>query len=514
MDRSGNFQNKGGRGPVLRTVAFALGCLITVLAVMPKKVFAISDYCNRVFYNIETAETVGQSFHLKGWAYDIYGKDQSLNVHIYCGTGSDGSSDPHGFSTNVNRPDVNAAFGLSGNHGFDIWFATKETGSFRVMAYTFFTDGTPVPIYDQMVQYHKESKVSYDANGGSGAPAAQTKIYGSILTLSSTCPVRTGYTFQGWSKTRNGTVTYQPGGLYGADEAITLYAVWKANTYTVSYDANGGSNAPASQTKTYGSALTLSAQKPAHDGYDFQGWASSSGGSVEYQPGGTYTSESNVTLYAIWKLKTYTVTYDANGGEGAPADQVKTHGTALSISDAVPEREGYTFEGWVTDDEIRYMPGESYTEEASVSLKADWEQIKYSVIYDANGGSNAPESQEKIYGTELVLSSDVPEREDYIFLGWSTSADDVSAEYQPGDSYEEEKELTLYALWEQDRLPGDVNGDGNVDGKDALRLLRYMADVPVNIVEKNADVTGDGVVNGKDTLRLLKYFAEWDVVLE
>ena len=495
-------------------MAAAAAVIILIVAAMPEKVFAISDYCGRVYYNIETAETIGQTFHLKGWAYDVTGKNQTLGIHIYCGTGADGSSDPHGYSTNGHRPDVNSAFGLDGTHGFDIYVPTKETGTVRVMAYTFFTDGTPVPIFDQMMTYHKESKVSFDANGGTGAPASQTKIYGSILTLSSTRPTRTGYTFQGWSTTRNGAVSYQPGGSYGADQPVTMYAVWKADTYAVSYNANGGTGAPASQTKTYGSPLTLSSQKPEREGFDFLGWAASANGSVSYQPGSTYTDNSAVTLYAVWKQKTYTVSYDSNGGDVTPEEQVKNYGTAVTISEIRPKKTGYNFTGWLADNGTGYSPGDSYAVEADVLLTAQWEQIRYSISYDANGGTNAPASQEKLYGTEIALSDSIPEREDYTFLGWAEDPSAQEAEYHPGDSFTENKDLLLYAVWELERLPGDVNGDGKVDGKDALRLLRYLADQPVTIVEKNADVTGDGVVNGKDSLRLLKYFAEWNVVLQ
>ena len=73
-------------------------------------------------------------------------------------------------------------------------------------------------------------------------------------------------------------------------------------TYTVSYNANGGSGAPASQTKTYGVNLTLSSTVPTRAGYAFKGWATSSTGAVVYQAGGTYTANSSVTLYAVWEL--------------------------------------------------------------------------------------------------------------------------------------------------------------------------------------------------------------------
>lgn len=73
-------------------------------------------------------------------------------------------------------------------------------------------------------------------------------------------------------------------------------------TYTVSYNANGGSGAPSSQTKTYGVNLTLSSTVPTRAGYAFKGWATSSTGAVAYQAGGTYTANSAVTLYAVWEL--------------------------------------------------------------------------------------------------------------------------------------------------------------------------------------------------------------------
>ena len=73
-------------------------------------------------------------------------------------------------------------------------------------------------------------------------------------------------------------------------------------TYTVSYNANGGSGAPAAQTKTYGVNLTLSSTKPTRAGYTFKGWATSSTGAVAYPAGGTYTANSAITLYAVWEV--------------------------------------------------------------------------------------------------------------------------------------------------------------------------------------------------------------------
>ena len=116
--------------------------------------------------------------------------------------------------------------------------------------------------------------VIYNANGGTGAPAAQTKWYGTALTLSSTKPTRTGYTFSKWNTNESGTGTnYNSGASYSGNAALTLYAIWTANTYTITYNANGGTGAPSSQTKTYGVDLTLSSTKPTRTNYNFMGWA-------------------------------------------------------------------------------------------------------------------------------------------------------------------------------------------------------------------------------------------------
>ncbi len=147
--------------------------------------------------------------------------------------------------------------------------------------------------------------ITYNANGGSGAPSAQTKWYGEALTLSSTKPTRDGHTFQGWgTSTTDTTADYQPGASYTTNAATTLYAIWKANTYKVTYNANGGVNAPAAQTKTYGQNLTLSTSKPTRTNYTFKGWATTANatGTGQYQPGGLYTYNAATTLYAVWEL--------------------------------------------------------------------------------------------------------------------------------------------------------------------------------------------------------------------
>lgn len=148
--------------------------------------------------------------------------------------------------------------------------------------------------------------VSYNANGGSGAPANQTKWYGENLTLSSTTPTRSGWTFMGWGTSASATsVSYAKGATYSSNAAITLYAIWR-KTVTVTYNANGGTGAPASQSvNIYNSAtsgnITLTTTKPTRTGFVFLGWNTSSTATSANRTGGTaYAFSANTTLYAVW----------------------------------------------------------------------------------------------------------------------------------------------------------------------------------------------------------------------
>lgn len=145
--------------------------------------------------------------------------------------------------------------------------------------------------------------VTYNANGGTGAPGPQTKWYGSTIKLSTIVPTRAGYTFLGWHPTSTSTTAqYQPGATFGSDTNTTLYAVWRANTFTVTYNANGGTGAPGNQTKTYGVTLKLSTTVPTRENCIFLGWGTAPGSTtVAYAAGANYTANADLTLYAMWR---------------------------------------------------------------------------------------------------------------------------------------------------------------------------------------------------------------------
>lgn len=235
------------------------------------------------------------------------------------------------------------------------------------------------------------------------------------------------------------------------------YTIPALDSYTVSYNANGGSGAPNSQTKWYGKTLTLSSVKPTRAGYTFLGWSTSSTAtSATYAAGGSYTANSGAALYAVWKIITYTVSYNANNGSGTPSAQTKTYGKALTLSSTEPTRTGYTFLGWSTSSTATsatyYKNGSDmshmqYNTESNALLYAVWEINKYTISYNANGGQSAPANQTKIYGTALTLSSTIPTKTNYDFINWNTKSDGTGTSYSSGGSYTANEEATLYATW-------------------------------------------------------------------
>lgn len=199
---------------------------------------------------------------------------------------------------------------------------------------------------------------------GSDSKSYTVKINNSVVA-SGTCSIngKTSYTIKSGTVTINkGTATksiplslsfdmsYYWGSTYGGTKTASgSISIGAKKSYKISYNANGGSGEPSSQTKWHGTDIKLSTTKPSRTGYTFSKWNTNSDGSgTSYNSGATYSTNAATTLYAIWNQITYTVSYNANGGSGAPSAQTKKHGTALTLSTTKPTRANYTFKGWAT----------------------------------------------------------------------------------------------------------------------------------------------------------------------
>ena len=182
---------------------------------------------------------------------------------------------------------------------------------------------------------------------GAGSAVTDMKPHNNILTLRGALFTRKGYTQVGWSTVDGGEKVYGFEDVYTQNEALTLYPVWNANQYTITFDTNGGSEI-APITQDYGTEITAP-DNPTRKGYTFKGW--------DKEIPETMPAE-NITVKAQWEINQYTITFDTNGGsEIAPITQ--DYGTEITAPDN-PTRKGYTFKGW--HKEIpETMPAENIT---------------------------------------------------------------------------------------------------------------------------------------------------------
>ena len=304
--------------------------------------------------------------------------------------------------------------------------------------------------------------VSYNANGGSGAPAYQTKQHGVSLTLSSTKPVKQytvtlnanggnasdtsktfSATFKNWNTAKAGTGTsYSAGAAYTANADATLYAQWTNPTV--------GSQLPS----------------PTRSGYNFVGWFTEDG-KTKITSSTVITSDT--TFVAKWEeIPKYYI--DLNGYlDATVSDSLKLNNVIFGTVDIYVD--GVLVADDVTDYYTAFPAGSKYeikdikattghthngvrkgklsgTVDSSLTdLVLVFDTIKYTVSYDANGGSGAPASQTKKHGDTLTLSSTKPSRSGYIFAGWSKDKNATSPTYASGAQYTANENATLYAVW-------------------------------------------------------------------
>ncbi|NBQ35777.1 MAG: hypothetical protein EBU16_04625, partial [Actinobacteria bacterium] len=212
--------------------------------------------------------------------------------------------------------------------------------------------------------------ITFNANGGTGtAPVAMTQSSStaSVALPSGSTLTKTGYRLNGWATTTTGTAVSSP---YTPTANITLYAVWTAATYTITYNTNGatGSQANSSDSWTYnGSAVTLSAVGTmVKTGYTFAGWNTSSSATTAISNTYAATNSSNVTLYAVWTANTYAVTFNGNSStSGTMSNMSIVAGTAKALTTNAFSRTGYTFAGWNT---VADGSGTNYANLASVTV--------------------------------------------------------------------------------------------------------------------------------------------------
>jgi len=293
--------------------------------------------------------------------------------------------------------------------------------------------------------------VSFNADGGTPAPSKQEIAKGDKVSEPSAI-TRTGYTFDGWYKE---TAFINKWNFTGdtVTNNITLHAKWNPlPAYTVDFDSDGGSTAPAQQT-VYQNDKVTEPSAMTKTGYTFEGWYKEN----------TFTNQwdfqinvvsGNITLYAKWKpLDIFTVIFYANGGNPVPTQQtIMENGKVTAPS--VMTKTGYTFEGWYREATLSdKWDFATDTVTANTTLYARWNGNPYIITYDANGGSGSMTVSNLIYGTPQKLNENTFTRVGYIFMGWATSStgDVIYTDQQEVNDLGSTAGITvpLYAVWKE-----------------------------------------------------------------
>jgi len=297
---------------------------------------------------------------------------------------------------------------LTGVCNTDYQTPTDPNGSF---AQSSFTVNANTLLQQNKIEYNKQYTVNYTYQTMLWIDMGFMAESGYVLQdmTSGTCgtfmiekvsdlpptPSQTGYTFTGWYTDQACTQKYTDNKVVGD---ITLYAGFKANTYTVKFNANGGSGTMSNQTLTYDKAANLTANNFTRAKHAFKGWATSAKGAVvstnSQSVKNLATAQgATINLYAVWEVSQYDVTFVADGKTVHTAVVDKNKAATLPTN---PTKEGYTFVGWFLPDGTQYT-NQAIT--ANTTLTARFAIIRCTITFIVNG--EVYRYYECDYGTNL-----------------------------------------------------------------------------------------------------------------
>ena len=351
---------------------------------------------------------------------------------------------------------------------FTGWF-TAAAGGTAVTAATTFAETAGKTLYAQWTP--NAYSVVFNANGGAGAMADEAFVYDEPRALTANAFTWAGHAFLGWASHASYDVVYADKAVVtnltaAADGTVTLYAKWSSNTYTVAFEANGGTGTMAKADYVYGEGRLLPANTFTKTGYAFIGWATAPGGAVVFTNGQTVKNLTpiaggTVTLYAKWSPNAYTVAFDANGGTGSMPSAAQTYDVSKLLPANVLTRAGYDFAGWATraDGEVVYadqaaVKNLTTVPKGTVTLFAKWTAGSYTVAFNKNdaGATNAMAAVVWPFDAARQLPACTFGKDGYDFAGWATRADGevVYADQATVTNLAADVDCvtTLYARWQ------------------------------------------------------------------
>ncbi|MDE6034813.1 MAG: InlB B-repeat-containing protein [Ruminococcus sp.] len=334
----------------------------------------------------------------------------------------------------------------------------------------------------------KDFTVTFNANGGSVSPTSKTvtynQNYGDLLQ-----PTRTDYIFAGWFTEANGGTQIKSDTKVNLTSNQTLYAHWSAKNVSVKLFRNHNTSDTDSVTETftYGTANQKFGYKTdgtgryspmnsasvgfgswTKTGYELLGWSSDRNAkSAEYS---TYSNVSNdwinskspsINLYAIWKARNYTVTFNANGGNVSTASKTVTYDQNYNDL-PTPTKTGYNFNGWFTsaDGGTQISNNTKVSITADQTLYAHWSKDRIMITFDAVGGTSEGITKLLTYDSKYgVLPT--AERSGYTFDGWYLDRE-YKNKISESDTVKITSNQSVYAKWNLKQYTVTFDGNGGI----------------------------------------------------
>lgn len=417
-----------------------------------------------VLYGVSTLPSISrQGYILEGWytastdgtrvggAGDTYTPTASIMLYAHWVAAYTITYDANGGTVSPTSDVVVAGNSITlptpqwAAHTFNGWY-TEEEGGTRVGSAgdTYYPSGDII-LYAQWTEIPTYT-ISFDANGGTGAPSSISVISGDSWTCPATTPTKANATFTGWSSSSSATypnIEYYPGSTYSSpSSSMILYAVWVDEIGVLIYNPEGGIVDVTYKTVVVGSAYgTLPA--PTKTGYTFDGWFTSASGGVQVTSSTVMQSAGNTVIYARWSLPTSIVYvyFNPNGGSPTPSARQVAQGQPIGELPTVT-LQGSAFVAWKNSTTGATLASSTIMGDTDIYAIAEWSRTYSTTTFDPNGGAVAQQTM-TVFSREPYGRLPIPRRNGYNFLGWFTQDD---TQVLPSDT--PASSATLIAHWD------------------------------------------------------------------
>ena len=339
--------------------------------------------------------------------------------------------------------------------------------------------------------------LTFDANGGTGSMTPIADLTGEYTIPANEFTAPSGKQFKGWSLTANGEIVTK----VDMTENRTVYAIWEeipVTTYTLTFDANGGSGTMTSKADLTGEYTLPANEFTAPSGKQFKGWSLTTDGAIVTKVDMT----ENRTVYAIWEeipVTTYTLTFDANGGSGTMTSKADLTGEYTLPANEFTAPSGKQFKGWSLTADGAIINKVDMTENKTVY--AIWEDIPvvtYTLTFDANGETGSMTAKTGLTGEYTLPANEFTAPSGKQFKGWSLTADGETV-----TKVDMTENRTVYAIWGNITYSYEFlesTGEQTIDGK--ANSFKIIIDADET---KFVSLKVDGVLYEKDVDYTVKH---------